>query len=547
MGASGAAVLASLADRLEREAPPGLVEVVPGYVTLLVYYDPLVLSWPRLDALLDRAVAAAAAGAADRSASGAGPARLVEVPVLYGGEGGPDLEAVAALAGLTPEAVVRLHASEEYTVALLGFAPGFAYMGRLPERLRPPRLPKPRTAVPPGSVAVAGEQTAVYPGGTPGGWRLIGRTPLTVYDPGREPRSLFRPGDRVRFRPIAPDEFARLAPPEARPLDAVGAGADPAGGGRPVFVVRRPGPQTTIQDAGRFGYQREGVPVAGAVDAFSLALANRLAGNAAGAAALEILLMGLELEALDRGVAALAGADLGARLNGRPVAPGESFAFGPGDRLSFAGGGRGCRAYLAVAGGFAVPEVLGSRSTDLLGRLGGLDGRPLRAGDVLRAGAADAPLDPRAGRRLRPGVAPDCPPEITVRALPGPQEEWFGREALERFFGHPYSVTPASDRMGLRLEGPPVPPEAGRELLSEGTPPGSVQVPGEGRPIVLLAGCQTVGGYPKIATVISADLHLLGQARPGYTRVRFQSVTLEEAHAALAAQARLLADPGLFV
>ncbi len=431
-------------------------------------------------------------------------------------------------------------------------------MGPLPRPLRVPRLAEPRTAVPAGSVAIAGDQAAVYPGGTPGGWRLIGRTPLVIYDPLRKPRALFQPGDRVRFRPVSAEEYACLARaeshgPDARARDvrspdpglpgAVSPGVCPVAGARPVFLVRRPGPQTTIQDAGRFGFQKEGVPVSGAADALSLALANRLAGNPPGAVALEILLMGLELEALDRGVVALAGADLGARLNGRPLVPGESFPFGPGDRLSFTGGERGCRAYLAVAGGIAVPAVLGSRSTDLLGRLGGMDGRPLRAGDVLCAGVPDAPPEALAGRRLGAGVAPDPAAEITVRALLGPQEDWFSREAVARFFSHPYAVAPASDRMGLRLEGPPVAPEGGRELLSEGTPPGSVQVPGDGRPIVLLAGCQTVGGYPKIATVISADLHLLGQARPGYTRVRFQAVSLAEAHAALAEEARLLADP----
>ncbi len=535
-GAETARALAGLADRLRRTATPGLLEAVPGRETVTVYYDPLTLPWARLEEVL----AAAVAGAEGDRGGGAGA--VVEIPVLYGGEAGPDLEETAALVGLSPAEYARRHAACEYTVLFLGFAPGFAYLGPLPEPLRVPRLPRPRLAVPPGSVAVAADHTAVYPGGTPGGWRLIGRTPLAVYDPAREPRALLRAGDRVRFRPVERAEYERILA-EQRPAERDEAGE----GGRPVLLVRRGGFQTTVQDLGRWGYQAEGVPASGAVDPLSLVLANRLVGNEPGAAALEVTVMGLELEALDDVAVALAGADLGARRDGRPVPPGVSFVLRAGERLSFAGGPRGCRAYLAVAGGVAVPPVLGSRSTDLLGRLGGVAGRPLRTGDLLAAGEASAPPGELAGRRLRPGALPDYPPEATVRALLGPQEDWFSREAIARFFSHAYRVTTLSDRTGLRLEGPEVAPCPGRELPSEGTAPGSVQVPGGGQPIVLLAGCQTHGGYPKIATVITADLPQLGQARPGYTRLRFQAATLAEAHLALAEQARFLADPGLVV
>lgn len=298
----------------------------------------------------------------------------------------------------------------------------------------------------------------------------------------------------------------------------------------PVLRILRPGPLTTVQDLGRHGYQAEGVPVAGALDAPALRLANRLVGNAPDDAGLEITLMGFEAEALGETVAAVTGADLGARLNGAELPLGVSFRMRPGDRLAFAGPRAGCRAYLAIAGGVAVPAVLGSRSTDLLGRLGGLAGRSLRAGDVIEAGPASAPLDSLAGRRLNCDAARLPATDCTVRAVVGPQGDWFSPEALGLFFSRSYEVLPQSDRMGLRLQGPAVPPLPGRELPSEGTPPGSVQVAGDGRPIVLLAGCQTMGGYPKIATVITPDLPLLAQVRPGLNRVRFAAVTLEEAH-----------------
>lgn len=555
----------ALAARLREALPEGVLDVVPGRAGVTVYYDPLALSWEDLA----RALRAAARSGATGDGAGAvpgpgtpgperadgpgaagraeGPGRAVEVPVLYGEAAGPDLEEAAARAGMAPAEYARRHAAGEYTALFLGFAPGFAYLGHLDPELRVPRLARPRPAVPAGAVGVADDLTAVYPGGTPGGWLLIGRTPLAVYDPRRARRCLIRAGDRVRFRPVDAATFARLeAEAAAQALRAEGEAAGGAEAGRPALAVLRPGSQTTVQDLGRWGYQDEGVPVAGAADPVSLVLANRLVGNPPGAAALEVAVLGLELEALAEVAVGLAGADLGARVNGRPLPRGQCVLLRPGDRLAFAGGGRGCRAYLAVAGGVAVPPVLGSRSTDLLGRLGGVEGRPLRAGDVVRAGRPPEPPRTLAGRRLRPEALADFPPEVTVRAVLGPDEDRFSRAAVAVFFSHPFAVTPLSDRMGLRLAGPPVAARRG-EVTSEGTPPGSVQVPPGGEPIVLLSGCQTVGGYPRLATVIAADLHLLGQARPGYTSLRFQAVTLAAAHRSLAEQARLLAAADLVV
>lgn len=325
-------------------------------------------------------------------------------------------------------------------------------------------------------------------------------------------------------------------------------------GARAVLAVREPGLLTTVQDLGRFGYQAEGVPPSGAADAQSLWVANRLVGNPPGGAGLEITLIGPALEVLAETVIAVTGADLGATWNGKDLPLGESVLVKPGDRLTFTGPRSGCRAYLAVAGGIAVPLWLGSRSTDLLGRLGGFEGRPLRAGDVIAAGCPARPLAGLAGRRVRPGALPAAVPRcgngpaaIEVRAVVGPQEGSFTAEAVALFFSREFRVLPASDRMGLRLEGVPVPPrpEAG-ELPSEGTPAGAVQVPPDGRPIVLLAGRQTMGGYHKIAVVTTPDIPALAQARPG-DAIRFRAVTLAEAHAALAGWVRLLESPDLVV
>jgi KipI family sensor histidine kinase inhibitor len=498
---------------------PGLRERIPGYTTLLCEYDPLRVDVRSLAARLGeirRAVLAAP------DAGAAAPPRRVRVPVAYGGEFGPDLGEVAALHGLSEAEVVARHAGRAYRVYFLGFSPGFAYMGEVDAAIATPRRAPPRTAVPAGSVAMAAAMTGVYPAATPGGWRILGRTPLLVYDPAAEPPALFRQGDEVVFEPVGPAAFAEIAAEQRARRRA--AAADAAG--EPAFAVVRPGPLTTVQDLGRPGHQAIGVPVAGAADPLALRLANRLVGNPDGAAALEITVMGPQLTALRELAVALCGADLGATVDGVPLPPGRVAVVGRGQEIRFRGPVAGCRAYLAVGGGIAAPLTLGSASADLLGRLGP---RPLQAGDELRAGVPAAPPSALLGRRLRPGAyaLPGGDP-VEVAVVPGPQEDWFPQ--AERFYAEPYAVLPASDRTGLRLAGAAVPPRPG-EPLSEATPLGSVQVPADGQPIVLLAGRQTVGGYAKIGVVCTPDAWHLAQVRPGAVRLRFRPVGLAEAHA----------------
>lgn len=200
-------VLALLAA-LSGDPPPGLLDLRPAYASLLVVFDPLRAGPDAMEEAVRRALTASSEAPPPR-------ARHVDLPVLYGGEMGPDLPEVAEAAGLSPDEAAALHARAGYRVAFLGFAPGFAYLAGLPERLATSRLPTPRTRVPAGSVGIAGDQTGVYPLDSPGGWRLIGRTPLSLFDPARTPMSLLHPGDRVRFRPVSLSEFERLAAEEA--------------------------------------------------------------------------------------------------------------------------------------------------------------------------------------------------------------------------------------------------------------------------------------------------------------------------------------------
>lgn len=290
---------------------------------------------------------------------------------------------------------------------------------------------------------------------------------------------------------------------------------------------------TTVQDLGRFGYGRFGLPVAGALDDLALRWANLLVGNEAGAAALEITLAGptLILEGDQPLLAALTGADFSATLGARQLSPWRSFHWQPGEALTLGACQTGMRGYLAIAGGIAVPPVFGSRSTDLLGAIGGLEGRALRPGDLLPLAPPAAPF---AERQLPPALVPRYTHELAVRVVLGPQDERFTEDAIVTFLSSPYTVTREADRMGVRLDGPGLLAPGGADIVSEGVVTGAIQAPAHGRPIVLLGGRQTTGGYPKIATVIGADLWRMGQARPGDV-VRFKRVALTEAQEVLRA------------
>ncbi len=297
------------------------------------------------------------------------------------------------------------------------------------------------------------------------------------------------------------------------------------------------GPLTTVQDLGRYGYQRYGLPVSGALDPFALRIANLLAGNDEGAAGLEMTMAGPELLFLADTVVALTGAELRPRLDGRPVPTWEAFAVPRGATLACGPMRTGVRAYLAATGGIDVPVVLGSRSTYLRSRLGGVEGRPLRAGDVLPL----APARPVAieARSIAPKRIPVIAGSQTLRVVLGPQDSAFTAEGVRRFLSAVFSITPQSDRMGYRLDGPRVPHKTTADIVSDGTPGGAVQITGDQTPIILLADRGTAGGYTKIAVVIAADLGRLAQSAPG-NRISFEAVTVERAHRALRQQEAII-------
>ncbi|MEA1830551.1 biotin-dependent carboxyltransferase family protein [Methylobacterium durans] len=290
------------------------------------------------------------------------------------------------------------------------------------------------------------------------------------------------------------------------------------------LLVLECGPATGLQDGGRLGYQRQGLSGSGPMDRLALAAANALVGNAPGLAAVELALSGARLRAVGGAVRlALAGAPFGLSIDGETLGDHHSLCLPEGATLALTPPRQGLFAYLAVAGGIDVPDSLGSRALHLRAALGGIDGRALRAGDRLPvAASADALPD----RALDP-LPLDA--EEPVRVVLGPQADHFPDDAVASFLAAPYTVSNRADRMGYQLDGPPVRHgDRGFNIVSDATVAGSVQVPGSGLPIILMADRQTTGGYPKIATVISADLRRVAQRRPG-ERLRFAPVTVDHA------------------
>lgn len=298
------------------------------------------------------------------------------------------------------------------------------------------------------------------------------------------------------------------------------------------FRVEHPGLLTTVQDLGRWGYRGKGMPLAGAMDTIALKTGNIMVGNPINTAALEITLMGPTLTVTNgESLVALTGADLGLSINGEPGKAWKCVRVRKGDTLSFGGpSGKGCRAYLCISGGIDVEPVMGSRSTYLRGSLGGFNGRALAKGDIIKTGGA-YPL----WKRLE-GF--ECPSELVLnfsnldlKAVPGPQDNMFTPKGLEVFFSSEYTITSSADRMGYRLEGPLIEHLGGADIISDAIPPGSIQVPGNGQPIVMLSDGQTTGGYAKIAVLTTAARCNLAQLIPGekvsFTKVDQATAILE--------------------
>jgi KipI family sensor histidine kinase inhibitor len=542
-GTPDAAMLArvrALAADLAADRLAGVVEIVPAYASIGVSYEPERVPTPRGD-LPWRVVAEWL----ERHLAGDGPtaarkvraARTHVVPVCYGGEHGPDLEAVAKAAKLSAAEVVKLHAGADYLVAAIGFTPGFPYLSGLPPALATPRRATPRLRVPAGSVGIGGAQTGIYPRETPGGWQLIGRTVLELFNPGLDAPARLAAGDEVKFKAV--DKLPEAAAPGAVAKARAGGSREP-GLGRFCEVVK-PGALTTVQDLGRRGFASAGLAAGGALDPWAAAVANLAVGNPPGAAVLECTYVGPVLRFPQAATVALAGAEVEGLAAGRPI------RLEAGAILDCSALARGARLYVAFAGGgVRAPLVLGGAGTVVGAGFGGLGGCALEAGDRVPLSAERVGEVPGgAGWRL---AAPVPPPGrrtvVEVRMTPGP--DWarifrrHGPEGATRAVeARRFRLSAKSDRMGLRLQGEAftLPSGAGGDV-SRPVVPGTVQLPPDGQPIVLMAEGQTIGGYAQLGQVVSIDLPLLAQARPG-AEIVFR---MTDVSAAQQARLRVAAD-----
>ena len=511
----------NLARSIEEAKIPGVEEVQPAYSSICVHFDPEAVGIAYIEALVRKFLGengSPGQGSAASPASGFQP-RLVEIPVKYGGQEGPDLDWAAQHLGMSAEELVRRHTAPVYRVYMVGFSPGFPYLGGMDPALALPRLPEPRSKVPAGSVGIGGNQTGVYPMETPGGWRILGRTELELFSPYRDDPSLFHPGDRVKFVPVGGPSPERTDPGEGRSPDRSAQAPSGRPGTSPLAVpvlsVEYPGFFTIVVDRGRFGYRKVGVPVSGPADAEAYLAANACCGNDGGEAALEMTLLGGKFRALMDCTVAVSGAPARIAVDGKEAPMDEPLFLPSGSVLEVGPMGTGCRSYLAVSGGIEVPSILGSKSTYVRGGFGGYLGRALKAGDVLQCGPAPghesvlrrwaaAPRDKR--RPARAWAEP-----VTLRIIPGPEAD---PRLLAALCSDSYTVRPESDRMGLRLAGPEVPVGRG-DILSSPVVPGTIQVPSDGKPLLLLCDAQTTGGYKRVAVVATGDLPMAGQLRPG--------------------------------
>lgn len=306
-----------------------------------------------------------------------------------------------------------------------------------------------------------------------------------------------------------------------------------------VFEVMKPGLSTTVQDLGRTGYQQYGIVVSGAMDRFALQVGNILVGNWRGAAGLEIAMIGPELRLLQDTVIAVCGADVSPTLDGMTIPLWKSLQVKAGQILRFGQPKSGLYAYLTVAGGIEVRTVMGSRATYVKAKLGGFKGRRLQKEDVLKRGDIKTTIRVLAGRRLTPGYIPDYGCTERIRVVIGPDHDAFTKESMRAFLSEKYEVTSQSDRMGYRLKGPKLQHASSADIISDAILPGTIQVPANGEPIVLLADRQTTGGYARIATVISVDLPYVAQMAPGYPFC-FEPVSVEEAQGLFVQQEKFM-------
>lgn len=498
---------------------PGVQELVPAARTLLVHFEPHVIS---LSSLIDILRALGAQAAQAQQSAEAVQGRLVDIPVRYTGEDLPD---VAELLGISVAQVIERHTAQPYDAAFAGFAPGFVYLSG-GANFQMPRRQSPRTKVPAGSVALGGSFSAVYPSASPGGWQLIGVTDVPMWDLQRPEPAYVQPGFRVQFVDAA-RKVVQVHLPAHNNIESKQPPAQSQQAQTAIEFVSA-GLQTLVQDGGRNGMSGLGISASGALDTTAMHQANRLVGNPAATPVLENVLGQVRMRSHGATTVAVTGAQAALTVHSAqggawPVAAYAPVALNDGDVLQLHAPTAGVRSYLAVRGGWQVEPVLGSCATDTLALIGPA---PMQSGQRVPVGSAVAPADLRPVQLycLPAIVLPKAGDVVVLDVVLGPRTDWFTEQALQTFAQQEWQVTPQSNRVGIRVTGAQALERSRHdELPSEGTVAGAIQVPINGQPVLFLADHPLTGGYPVIAAVASYHLGLAAQIPVG-CRIRFNVV-----------------------
>ena len=499
----------ALFSALRAEPLPGIKEMIPAARTLMIGFAPDITNAEELAGKIAKL---------DLTQPVRRDDRLVEVPVDYNGE---DLPEVAEITGLAVAEIIRRHTERDYMVAFCGFAPGFGYLVGGDPALHVPRRKTPRTRIPAGSVGLAGDFTGVYPQISPGGWQIIGTTPVKMWDITRTPPAYFQPGYRVRFIDLASSkrEFSIPTMPAAA-LEAPRTDDNAV----QFSILAAPLP-ALFQDLGRFGQTGQGVSTSGALDRGAFKAANRLTGNTENEPCLELTGGGFSFRSQGSAVIAFTGAPCAISIrteNGKMLAPAfyTPIALEAGDVLTLSAPSAGARSYLSVRGGFAVEKILGSASADTLALVGP---EPVRAGGTLAVKQAGK-LPPVSLSEPPAFDFPKSGESVTLDLILGPRPDWFTPESLTTLSETSWEVTAQSNRVGLRLAGAGTLERAGSaELPSEGCVNGAVEIPPDGKPLLFLADHPLTGGYPVIGAVAEHHLDLAGQIPVG-AKIRFRPI-----------------------
>ncbi|OCG12889.1 allophanate hydrolase [Gilliamella sp. wkB292] len=486
-------------------AQGNIEEIIPAARTILIHYNPITID---ANTIANHIVKL------DITSDVITSGEQITIPVRYNGE---DLDQVAQYLGITVDEVITRHTSNEYQVAFCGFAPGFAYMVSKTAQLDVPRRQSPRVRIPAGSVALAGEFSSIYPQASPGGWQLIGITDVAVWDIYREQPALFKPGTRVNFVDASKTAVQYHLPAAKRPNSVIYPTSD--------IKILSAGLQTLLQDNGRMGQAALGISESGAMDKTALHSANRVLGNPINEAALEITQGGFSAQINSPMLVAVTGAACEITISTSTGEKYQASMYQPiqlehGDTICLGHVKNGVRSYFAVRGGFEVSPILTSCSFDTLAQVGPA---PLKVGDTL-AIKHQQKLNPVSLTQTPALHYPSSNDVVELDIVLGPRTDWFTKQAISLLTSQLWQVTPASNRIGLRLLGDtPLAREKHQELPSEGTCIGAIQIPANGQPVLFLNDHPLTGGYPVIGAVCNYHLDLAGQI-PVNAKIKFNPI-----------------------